>query len=313
MPLVTSPSPAMPATPEDLLAQLAEGPDQPYPEALVREMIDRREEMTPALLAVLEDAVERPEFYLQGGNWKRIVFAGYLLAQFRETRAFKPLCATLRFTDRVLEGTWSDVIAGDMGNILASVYDGDDSPLRDLVSDPAVDEFVRGAAVPSAYACLLLAGEIRLEDLEAYVEHLLSEGLEREPSYVWDGWTGLCANLGFARLVPQLQRAIDEYLCDPEGYRYDDLIARASSGEVSVREDTHRLIDDAIAETSGWYLWGGEVAKARAEAGANRSSARNPKASEPRYAEPRSGPKIGRNDPCPCGSGRKFKKCCGTG
>lgn len=25
----------------------------------------------------------------------------------------------------------------------------------------------------------------------------------------------------------------------------------------------------------------------------------------------RQGPKIGRNDPCPCGSGRKFKKCCG--
>jgi uncharacterized protein len=25
----------------------------------------------------------------------------------------------------------------------------------------------------------------------------------------------------------------------------------------------------------------------------------------------REGPKVGRNDPCPCGSGRKFKKCCG--
>lgn len=23
--------------------------------------------------------------------------------------------------------------------------------------------------------------------------------------------------------------------------------------------------------------------------------------------------KIGRNDPCPCGSGKKFKKCCYTG
>jgi uncharacterized protein len=23
-------------------------------------------------------------------------------------------------------------------------------------------------------------------------------------------------------------------------------------------------------------------------------------------------PKIGRNDPCPCGSGKKFKKCCGA-
>lgn len=25
----------------------------------------------------------------------------------------------------------------------------------------------------------------------------------------------------------------------------------------------------------------------------------------------RSAPKTGRNDPCPCGSGKKFKKCCG--
>ena len=23
------------------------------------------------------------------------------------------------------------------------------------------------------------------------------------------------------------------------------------------------------------------------------------------------GPKIGRNEPCPCGSGKKYKKCCG--
>ena len=24
------------------------------------------------------------------------------------------------------------------------------------------------------------------------------------------------------------------------------------------------------------------------------------------------GPRVGRNEPCPCGSGRKYKKCCGT-
>ncbi len=32
-------------------------------------------------------------------------------------------------------------------------------------------------------------------------------------------------------------------------------------------------------------------------------------------AEPvrREAPKVGRNDPCPCGSGRKFKRCCGAG
>ena len=27
----------------------------------------------------------------------------------------------------------------------------------------------------------------------------------------------------------------------------------------------------------------------------------------------REGPKVGRNDPCPCGSGKKYKKCCGSG
>ncbi|WP_309569181.1 SEC-C metal-binding domain-containing protein [Xanthomonas phaseoli] len=27
----------------------------------------------------------------------------------------------------------------------------------------------------------------------------------------------------------------------------------------------------------------------------------------------RQGPKVGRNDQCPCGSGRKYKHCCATG
>ncbi|MBT8045776.1 MAG: preprotein translocase subunit SecA [Pontiella sp.] len=36
--------------------------------------------------------------------------------------------------------------------------------------------------------------------------------------------------------------------------------------------------------------------------------------SPPKPAAPvkRDGPKVGRNDPCPCGSGRKYKKCCGA-
>ena len=32
---------------------------------------------------------------------------------------------------------------------------------------------------------------------------------------------------------------------------------------------------------------------------------------EPQAPIVREGPKIGRNDPCHCGSGKKFKKCCG--
>jgi uncharacterized protein len=33
-------------------------------------------------------------------------------------------------------------------------------------------------------------------------------------------------------------------------------------------------------------------------------------ASRGRMVPPRTEPKVGRNDPCPCGSGKKFKKCC---
>jgi preprotein translocase subunit SecA len=32
---------------------------------------------------------------------------------------------------------------------------------------------------------------------------------------------------------------------------------------------------------------------------------------KPRIQPLRKGPKVGRNDPCPCGSGRKYKHCCG--
>lgn len=33
---------------------------------------------------------------------------------------------------------------------------------------------------------------------------------------------------------------------------------------------------------------------------------------EPLAPYVREAPKTGRNDPCPCGSGKKFKKCCGA-
>ena len=36
-----------------------------------------------------------------------------------------------------------------------------------------------------------------------------------------------------------------------------------------------------------------------------------PESTEPQPVR-RSEPKVGRNDPCPCGSGKKYKKCHGT-
>jgi uncharacterized protein len=41
-----------------------------------------------------------------------------------------------------------------------------------------------------------------------------------------------------------------------------------------------------------------------------RTQSREPPTTGAAIATIRSGPKTGRNDPCPCGSGRKYKKCC---
>jgi preprotein translocase subunit SecA len=34
---------------------------------------------------------------------------------------------------------------------------------------------------------------------------------------------------------------------------------------------------------------------------------------KPKKRPVKKAPKIGPNDPCPCGSGKKYKKCCGAG
>ncbi|MEC8075023.1 MAG: SEC-C metal-binding domain-containing protein [Pseudomonadota bacterium] len=36
-----------------------------------------------------------------------------------------------------------------------------------------------------------------------------------------------------------------------------------------------------------------------------------PSCCAPQVPFTRAVPKVGRNDPCPCGNGKKFKKCCG--
>ena len=60
---------------------------------------------------------------------------------------------------------------------------------------------------------------------------------------------------------------------------------------------------------------GGTTATATA-GGARRpdpaTSSAKPRRRRVEKAKPvRTGPKVGRNDPCPCGSGKKYKHCCG--
>ena len=46
---------------------------------------------------------------------------------------------------------------------------------------------------------------------------------------------------------------------------------------------------------------------------ANAATEEMERASRAAYSGSRVAVKVGRNDPCPCGSGRKYKRCCGVG
>jgi preprotein translocase subunit SecA len=45
---------------------------------------------------------------------------------------------------------------------------------------------------------------------------------------------------------------------------------------------------------------------------ARETSAIHGEAQRTRQPKKREATKVGRNDPCPCGSGKKYKKCCGS-
>jgi uncharacterized protein YecA (UPF0149 family) len=73
-------------------------------------------------------------------------------------------------------------------------------------------------------------------------------------------------------------------------------------------KEKHRLVTDVVKEMAWWACFDEDRKPAYRE-----KAAGVPGASLAGMEWPirRTEPKVGRNDPCPCGSGKKFKKCCG--
>jgi uncharacterized protein YecA (UPF0149 family) len=73
----------------------------------------------------------------------------------------------------------------------------------------------------------------------------------------------------------------------------------------------HRqLIDDTVKKMEWWACFKDEKPR-RTQAATAAPEAANSMRKDASSPYKRTAPKIGRNDPCPCASGKKFKKCCG--
>ena len=76
------------------------------------------------------------------------------------------------------------------------------------------------------------------------------------------------------------------------------------------REDAEK---HALAQRAMQMRHGGEIAGGDEEAAAAPRPSKRPQPQiQMQQPQRREGPKVGRNDPCPCGSGQKFKKCHGA-
>ena len=76
--------------------------------------------------------------------------------------------------------------------------------------------------------------------------------------------------------------------------------------KVSLEFDKELLYKNMVAAGADW-LYGLEEWNDIFDADKQKELYKEQKASQTVRHE---GPKIGRNDPCPCGSGKKYKKCC---
>jgi hypothetical protein len=300
---IVPPAPAR--SPKEILAELATtGGKQPL--AALESADAHRAALVEPLLQAIEHGLANPTG-LSESEGMLFSHATYLLAKWRETRSYPLIIRWLSLPGENAFDLGDDTVVQDGGRILASTFDGDFEPIQSLILNRRANEYCRGQAV-EAMALLAAWAEVSRETVEAHFLWLAREGLEREFSQVWNNLASSAADIEALQVFPELRRAYDEGLLEP-GYMPPSTLDEVESGPrgkwIERYRESYPPISDVAEETSGWTCFSEP---------ARESSARQLADSAYEHAniQTRQSPKVGRNDPCPCGSGKKYKKCCGA-
>ncbi|QWG10840.1 DUF1186 domain-containing protein [Bradyrhizobium sediminis] len=275
------------------------------PVEAIRAAQANRETMVPVFLRTIDDFLE-----LKGPvDPNALFFIFHLLGEWREKSAYWPLAVFLRLPPDVLDTILGDCITETSHRVMAAVFDGDPAPLYDIIRDPEADEFVR-AKMCQTIAMLTRRGELRRDATAAFLRDCFAQLEPQQDCYVWSGWLDAVAWLGLNELKPLVQQAFLRGSIDPMWLKFKDF-----------EEDLQYSVDHPDAEPlnadGDLTLFGETVAEMSGWAGFQPKAAGNATSDwgRPAYlGMPHRDPlrKVGRNDPCPCGSGKKFKKCCLT-
>jgi hypothetical protein len=272
-----------------------------FPADAVRAAIEQREDVTPLLLEALKRIADDPHEMEREPNLMLPTYAMYLLAQFREQAAYPLLVRFFSTPGDLCLDTTGDLVTEDLGRILASVCHNELEPIKRMIEDPAVNEYVRSACLRTL-TILVVEEKLPRDQIVEYFRSLFHGELAREPDFIWSALVVACCDLYPKELLQEIEQAYDDGLIETFHIRLESVRDRLALGkeETLRRSKGYRkgLIEDTVAEMSWWASFSEGTDK-------------------PAQALPATGKqptvkakKVGRNDPCPCGSGKKYKKCC---
>jgi len=281
-------------TTEEILAQLR-SPEDGIPREALAEVAARREEFVPILVAELEKVTALGED--ANDEDALACFAIYLLAEFREPRAFEPILAWFAL-DSEESDLFGDVIVEDGASILAAVGQGQFARLAEYGRRPDLSPWVRGA-VFETLALQVVRGEESREAVVQYFNELMtSRAFPDEDKVSWTLLVAACLDFHPGECLENI-RALYERVGIDEAVvgDFENIKLAADSDR---EEHVRLLVEDRppLTNTAEAVAWWGCFPQSEDDEEVPGVTIRNEQ------------PKIGRNDDCPCGSGKKYKKCC---
>jgi tetratricopeptide (TPR) repeat protein len=286
-----------------------------FPREAVAYAVANRDAVIPELLTVLEKYSDNVEELADDDEYMLHFYAMYLLAQFREQRAYPLIVRFFSGPGDAIDEAVGDVVTDDLCRILASVSCGDDSLIKSLIEDEEINEWVREAAL-RALVTLVACNEKPREEVVSYFRKLFTGRIKREYSQVWNGLVHCSKDLYPEELYQDIGQCYEDELVDPFFMDLDDVWEALDRGkEEALRrlktDHSYTLITDTISEMEEWGCFNPQESSSETTA-EEQKIIRSLLSSIPdvRRAEPVRSAKIGRNEPCPCGSGKKYKKCC---
>jgi hypothetical protein len=296
----------MPMDTAQILNQLthAEG----LPKAALQAASEQRAEMVPVFLSEIDSFLALAP--AERAKPTPLFFVFHLLGQWREKAAYGPLARLLRCPSHEVDAILGDAITSTTHRVMAAVFDGDPEPLYEVILDRNADQFVR-SRMCEAIAMLVVRGELDRETTARFLRDAFMELRPQARSFVWQGWQSAIAMLGLSELRILVKRAFDRGFIDPRWIGFDGFLrdlqrAIERPGEGRYPQDNEfTLFGDTINELSRWYGFS-DAYLADRDRGLEQAEAEF--ADSQPFRNPFKG--VGRNDRCPCGSGKKFKQCC---